>query len=498
MDEFLNLNRFDVVDDQPDTQLFLMDQREKKYGWCCLLYPLSDGATFEFTQTLADRLNWLSDDERQRMDLDERMAARIEGLRILFKEGRRTLRQHLFQMDLLPLVLAHCQGRKDHYLAQCSFKKMCRNSDSVHQLTSCWVDLDYYKLKDTETRAQLDTDQGALALIADLCTDGKGGRWFTPTQVVRSGKGLYVKWIFNHFLRAEAAPRWTAVMDRLIKKFLVLGADGAARDSARVLRVVGSINGKNGVPVTLLQRRPNIDFDDLAAAVLERKRMPRWEREQYKLIAAQSKKDRARSARERTGAKGKGAAPRGFIGGKTWSEILSDELPNLIEIRGKDGMRGRMEMLTYLTMFYRILAGRVRNEDDFDAQVNELGLRMGAELDVLKAGVTTLWKEYARAGNRLLRKPFKKQTLLQKLRDCGFTDQELAQLPACITNLPQAANGMTKNDRDETIMLKNEQHQSALLLCRSGVPLNEIAASLGVSRQTAKKWIEAAVSVEAK
>jgi hypothetical protein len=248
----------------------------------------------------------------------------------------------------------------------------------------------------------------------------------------------------------------------------------------------------------LLFQGPNIDFDHLAAAVLARKRMPRWEREQHKLIAIKSKKERVRLARKRARKGVKRAVPQGFNGGRTWAEILSDELPNLIEIRGKDGMNGRMEMLIYLTMFYRLLAGRVQSEDDFDAQVNVLGLRMGAKLEVLSAGVKTLWKEYVRAGHRILRKPFKKQTLLQKLIDCGFTDQELAQLPACITNVRNFVSPTLKNDHAKKVKLKREQHESALLLCRSGVPLIEIASNLGVTRQTVKKWIETAVLVETK
>ena len=44
---------------------------------------------------------------------------------------------------------------------------------------------------------------------------------------------------------SQALPVWQAVQDELIRKLAPFGADAGARDCARVLRLVGSVNGKN-------------------------------------------------------------------------------------------------------------------------------------------------------------------------------------------------------------------------------------------------------------
>ena len=69
-----------------------------------------------------------------------------------------------------------------------------------------------------------------------------------PTLYVESGRGLHLYWLLEP-VPPKALPVWQAVQDRLIEVLTPLGADSSARDCTRVLRIVGSMNGKNGEEV---------------------------------------------------------------------------------------------------------------------------------------------------------------------------------------------------------------------------------------------------------
>jgi hypothetical protein len=65
-------------------------------------------------------------------------------------------------------------------------------------------------------------------------------------------------------------PSWQDCQYKLWRILKPLGADPRARDGARVLRLVGTMNSKNGGPVYALRdagpRRP---FEELAASILQ-------------------------------------------------------------------------------------------------------------------------------------------------------------------------------------------------------------------------------------
>ena len=69
-----------------------------------------------------------------------------------------------------------------------------------------------------------------------------------PSFVVWSGRGLHLYWLLRP-LGAHGLPLWQRVQREILDALLPLGADPKARDCTRVLRLVGTVNSKNGETV---------------------------------------------------------------------------------------------------------------------------------------------------------------------------------------------------------------------------------------------------------
>jgi len=125
-----------------------------------------------------------------------------------------------------------------------------RRFDLLRSLRACYVDIDK-KL----TRQQLDEEI-------------KNSNLPMPSAVIYSGRGWHLYWLIEN-TPAKALPVWQEVQDKLINAFSQAGADRAARDCARVLRLVGSTNSKNNEQVwgEVLDSKP-WTFHDFANEVL--------------------------------------------------------------------------------------------------------------------------------------------------------------------------------------------------------------------------------------
>ena len=75
------------------------------------------------------------------------------------------------------------------------------------------------------------SESAALLELLCSCPD------FSPSYVLATGRGLAAVWL------VELLPRWNAVQAELVDRFRRrLGADPAARDAARALRLAGTFN----------------------------------------------------------------------------------------------------------------------------------------------------------------------------------------------------------------------------------------------------------------
>ena len=149
----------------------------------------------------------------------------------------------------IPSVLSAQVGQPDRYLTVNEFHGW-RLVRLLKSLRANFVDLDGM----TDIPTALDTLRDA--------------QMPPPSAVVKSGRGLHLYWLLQP-LPAKALPVWQRVQDALVAACLPIGGDPAAKDCARVLRLVGSVNSKNGEVVRGLVFDPTPwTFHHLADEVL--------------------------------------------------------------------------------------------------------------------------------------------------------------------------------------------------------------------------------------
>lgn len=121
--------------------------------------------------------------------------------------------------------------------------RMIRDKEHVARLKWLYVDLDYYHscYKDF-TKEQI---------IGLLELDWFGNKIPQPTYIIDSGRGLYLLWKIDEHIKAYS--RWERMQKYLCNQLQEFGSDRkVATDSARVLRVIGSINSKTNTEVKIL------------------------------------------------------------------------------------------------------------------------------------------------------------------------------------------------------------------------------------------------------
>lgn len=123
-------------------------------------------------------------------------------------------------------------------------KSIRRDKEHVSRLKFLYVDLDIYK------SAWKGYSQEQIFM--QLETEYFGSKIPCPSYVINSGRGMYLLWKIDEHINAQ--PRWEKVQRFLHGQLLEFGADRAVvTDTARVLRVPGSINPKSGSKVHIMQ-----------------------------------------------------------------------------------------------------------------------------------------------------------------------------------------------------------------------------------------------------
>lgn len=129
----------------------------------------------------------------------------------------------------IPVILAAQQGRKDRFVTVNEFHAW-RIVRQLKSLRALFVDID----------ATLHLDELLDALAS--------AKLPAPSFVMFTGRGMHAYWLHKH-VPAQALPVWQRCQDTLITALACVGADRAAKDCARVLRLAGSVNSKTGTQV---------------------------------------------------------------------------------------------------------------------------------------------------------------------------------------------------------------------------------------------------------
>lgn len=129
----------------------------------------------------------------------------------------------IFQADI---------GKRDTFITVNEFDGW-RYIRLLRSLRALYVDLD---------------DQTDSYAVLDALTDAKLP---VPNIIVSSGTGLHLYWLLEP-LPPQALPVWQRCQDALIRALKPLGADSAAKDCTRLLRVVGTRNKGEEVKAIVL------------------------------------------------------------------------------------------------------------------------------------------------------------------------------------------------------------------------------------------------------
>lgn len=129
----------------------------------------------------------------------------------------------------IPDILRAREGRDDTFITPNEFDGW-RAIRLLRSLRACYVDID---------------SQASVYDVLDLLGDKQIPG---PSVVLHSGRGLHLYWLLES-LPPQTLPVWQRVEDALIRALALLGADPAAKDCTRLLRLSGTRNTKNGEEV---------------------------------------------------------------------------------------------------------------------------------------------------------------------------------------------------------------------------------------------------------
>jgi hypothetical protein len=213
-------------------------------------------------------------------------------------------------------LLKHYGGQEDTFLSTQRFRGRRRIAHLLC-LGSLHMDLDFYRIPELAGVHPLAVLELTLSTLEKAAMP-------SPTLAIGSGRGLYLLWLHGPIPRA-ALPRWTACQRELWEVLKPLGADGAAIDAARVLRVVGTVHREATVVVEALAPVGEVrDFEELAKEILP---LDRAELRDLRVQRALKGSERRSESLQ--------APPEGFTKATLWEARLSD-LQRLRDIRFMD------------------------------------------------------------------------------------------------------------------------------------------------------------------
>lgn len=150
----------------------------------------------------------------------------------------------------------HVSGQNVYFCPSLLQTSENRQKVNVGYLTCCFVDLDYQKIPEHKNR----TPDEMSAKVMEHC---KKYKMPLPTMIVSTGHGLHVYWVFQEMVEASYLFVWDEVQSQIINEFKNFGADNAAKDAVRFLRVPGTVNAKdrdNVEPVYITYESPRMNY----------------------------------------------------------------------------------------------------------------------------------------------------------------------------------------------------------------------------------------------
>jgi hypothetical protein len=293
--------------------------------------------------------------------------------------------QESFLLRDMPDVLKHWRGTSNSWISQAEFKKPNRRAVNVLRIGLSFIDLDYYKIDSLRGK----TPDYVLSQVFARCVERQIP---LPNLVVYSGRGLQVKWLYGHTLPRQALIRWNRLQSTLIETFKDLGADPAARDVSRVLRIVDTYNSKSRQIVEVIHhdQQNRYQFDAMCDQVFE------YTREEIKAFRQEAKARKQErqfklieGGRNTTGL-------RSFSGNQLAWDRLHD-LRMLTNLRGGVSEGERMKTLFWQLNF--LLLSGATNPRELYLEAQQLALQLDQNWRMDPGDLSTLYQKSKQHAN---------------------------------------------------------------------------------------------------
>lgn len=273
-------------------------------------------------------------------------------------------RQDSYRLSQMPVVLSMLDPSRDTWLSQAEFIRPNRRVVNLARIGLLFADLDTYRVPALSGRSP---DQLAASVLYHCADEGVPA----PSLLVFSGRGVQAKWLLDGTVPRQALPRWNACQRYLVDRLACLGADPAAKDASRVLRLVNTVNSKSGEVCRVVHVESGPDgqpvrysFEYLAEMLLpvarwgiEQEHQERIKRRQLQLVQG-----------------GRSSNLRGFSGRQlAWDRL--EDLRRLAELRGGVREGERMQHL-FWSLNFLLLSGATNS-----AQMYHEAAALARELD---------------------------------------------------------------------------------------------------------------------
>lgn len=277
-------------------------------------------------------------------------------------------KQDSYRLSQMPQVLSMLDPRRDSWLSQAEFIRPNRRVVNLARIGLLFSDLDTYRVPDLAGRSP---EQLAASVLYHCAAEGVP----TPSLLVFSGRGIQAKWFLDRPLPRAALPRWNACQRHLVQRLAGIGADPAAKDASRVLRLVDTVNSKSGQICRVVHVENGDDgqpvrysFEYLAEALLP---VARWDIEAARQARA------ARQAGKLALVEGTGRDLSGLnrFSGRQLAWDRLEDLRRLVELRGAVQEGERMVHLFWRLNFL-LLSGATNS-----SQMYHEGAALARELD---------------------------------------------------------------------------------------------------------------------
>lgn len=376
----------------------------------------------------------------------------------------------------------------DRYMTVNEFDQW-RQINLLKSLRALYVDLDNPSLN--------------VPFILEFCSDNHIP---FPNLILMSGRGAHLYWLLEPADRNKLG-LWQVVINYLIGQFLEIGADTAAKDCTRVLRIADTINSKNGEKTAgFVISEEQHDLTELAADIL-----PWIDRDKsvYELTHKHEMGEDLAPLRKKKAVvrdisvKQKKRAAKGSI--YDWWHLVSQDLFKIAEhaFPGgsiSEGHRDQWLFLMSVSLSWFTHPEAVANEIAFVAKkylkeedVAEALRGMSSAIERAQLsldGKTVMWNGKERDPRYF----YKRQTLYAAMQSLISHDL----IPELRAIIPEDVWSERKLERDQSRWATHHKDQDvkkeAIAMRKEGVPVTKIAAHCNVKRVTIYRWLKQATA----